>query len=322
MPRPTTGTTLQRPDLGEKAMEYYLEASQRGFIGTSILPIKNVPRQSADYPIIPIEAMLKLFDTKRAPRGNYNRSDYEFKTGTYACEEYGWEELVDDAERNLYVNYFSCDEIATMRSVDQILRNQEKRIADMLFNSAIITGTFNVVIPWNTPATCIPREDVQQGKTAMRAVSGLEPNVLVMSKKVFDQLCLAKQITDCFRYTSPFEVGTEEGKRRILAQFFGIDQVLVGNSIRDTAKKGQTKVLADMWDDEYVGLFKVARSDDMKDPCIGRTFLWTEDSPSNLITEQYREEQRRADVFRCRHNVEEALVFAGAGYLVGNIIHP
>jgi hypothetical protein len=47
----------------------------------------------------------------------------------------------------------------------------------------------------------------------MRAASGLEPNVLVMSKKVFDQLCLAKQITDCFRYTNPFEVGTEEGKK-------------------------------------------------------------------------------------------------------------
>jgi hypothetical protein len=85
MARPTSATTVQRPDLGQVAYEYMLDASQRGFIGLDVLPIFEVPEQSADYPVIPIESLLKIPDTKRAPRGNYNRGDYEFEMGIYVC---------------------------------------------------------------------------------------------------------------------------------------------------------------------------------------------------------------------------------------------
>ena len=90
MPNPTSGTTLQRPDLGALAYEFYKDAPQRGFIGLQVMPVFEVPQVSMDYPKIPIEAFMKLQKTSRARRGNYNRSDYEFETGTFKCEEHGW----------------------------------------------------------------------------------------------------------------------------------------------------------------------------------------------------------------------------------------
>lgn len=323
MPRPISTITIQRPDLGAIAYEYMLEASQRGFIGLSIFPIFETPLQSADYPIIPLESLLKLQETKRAPRGTYNRSDYEFKTGTYACIEYGWEEPVDDAEAALYRRFFDAEEVAVMRCVDVILRNQEARIAAAIMNTANITATADVAISWNTPATATPRANVNTAKQAMRAASGLVPNVIAMSKKVFDTAMMIAEITNAFQYTNPIQIGGEEVQRRLLAQYFGVDEVMVGGAIKDSAKKGQATVIADLWDDEYIALLKVSLGgNDLKEPCIGRTFLWTADSPSNLITEQYREEQSRSEVYRSRHNVAEAFVFKGAGYLLGNIIHP
>lgn len=320
MPRLPSGTTLRR-DLSTVAYEYMLEASQRGFIGLSILPIKEVNDQSANYPVIPIEAMIKLPNTKRAARGDYNRSDYKFETGTYACEEYGWEELIDDAERNLYANDIDADEIATMRAVDILLRNQEARIAAAVFNTANITQTAGVGTEWSTAATCTPRANVFTAKEAMRLASGLRPNIGVCSSVVFKNLMFADEIMDAFKYTNPVEIGGEEAQRRLLAQYFGLDEVLVGGAIKDGAKKGQAYSIADIWDDEYFGLFKVPRgtTQDMKEPVLGRTFLWTGDSPQNLTTESYREEQRRSDVIRVRHNVDEAFVFTGAGYLLSNI---
>ncbi len=323
MPRPTSATTLQRGDLGAIAYEYLLEASQRGFIGLQILPIFPVPKQSADYPIIPIEALLKLPDTKRAPRGTYGRSDYEFETGTYSCEEHGWEEPVDDVERALYATYFEAETVATMRAVDILLRSQEKRIADMVFNTGNITATADVAIAWNTAATAVPRANVTTAKAAMRAASGLEPNVAVMSKKVFDNVMLTAEIRDALKYTNPIEIGSEDFQKSLLAKYFGVDRILVGNAIRDSGKKGQSYTIADIWDDEYVGLFKISGGGpDLRDPCLGRTFLWTADSPNNIMTESYREEQRRSDIYRVRNNVDEAFVFVGAGYLLGNITHP
>ncbi len=319
MPRPTSGTDIQRPDLGMIAYEYMLESSRRGFIGLSILPLFDVPEQSADYPVIPIEALLKMPDTSRAARGNYNRSDYEFETGTYACKEYGWEEPVDEVEEKLYNRFFDAEEVAVKRATDIILRGQEKRVSDMVFNTSNLTNSA-VSTEWSTSATCTPRADVTTAKQAMRAASGLMPNKMAISLKVLENLLITSEITSALQYTNPIELGGLEMQKRVLAQYFGLDEILVGGAVYDSAKKGKTFSIADLWDDEYCLLFKGASgARDLREPCLGRTFLWEEDSPENLVVEQYREEQTRSEIYRVRNNVDECFVFAGAGYLLTNI---
>jgi hypothetical protein len=210
-----------------------------------------------------------------------------------------------------------------MRATDILMRAYEARVAAMVFNTANITATADVAIPWNTAATAVPRANVMAAKGAMRAASGLTPNVIAFSKKVFDLLMVTAEITAAFRYTNPIELGSEEVQRRLLAQYFGLDEVLVGGAIKDSAKKGQSYSITDIWDDEYAGLFKVSTGGlDLREPCLGRTFLWTGDSPQMLTAESYREEQTRSDIYRVRNNVDEAFVFTGAGYLMGNIVHP
>jgi len=319
MPRPTSATTIQRPDLGAIAYEYMMEASQRGFIGLDLLPIFEVDEQSGDYPVIPIEALLKLQSTKRAPDGTYPRSSYEFEADSYSCGENGWEERIDDVEARLYRRFFDAEEVATKRAVDVILRGQEKRISAMVFNTSNLSYSA-VSTEWSTAASCTPRADVMTGRQAMRAASGLIPNVLAMSLKVFENLLVAAEITDALQYTNPIELGGLEVQKRIIAQYFGVDRVLVGGGIYDSSKKNIAMSIADIWDDEYVGLFAVASdSPDLKEPIIGRTFLWTEDSPENLVTESYREEQTRSDIVRVRQHTDEEFVFTGAGYLLTNI---
>ena len=319
MPRPTSSTTIQRPDLSAIAYEYMLEASQRGFIGLDLLPIFEVTEQSSDYPTIPIEAILKLQSTKRTALGTYPRSAYEFETGTYSCEENGWEEKVDDVEARLYRRFFDAEEVAAQRAVDIILRGQEKRISSMLFNTSNLSYSA-VSTEWSTAATCTPRSDVNTAKQAMRAASGLMPNVIAMSLKVLENLLLTSEITSALQYTNPIELGGLEAQKRILAQYFGVDKILVGGGIYDSSKKNIAMSIADIWDDEYVGLFKVSAGGlDLKDPCLGRTFLWIEDSPENLVTESYRDEPVRADIIRVRQHTDECFVFTGAGYLLTNI---
>ena len=319
MPRPTSSTTIQRPDLGAIAYEYALAASERGFIGLELLPIFEVEEQSAEYPVIPIEAILKLQSTKRAPDGSYPRSAYEFETDNYSCQENGWEERIDDVEARLYRRFFDAEEVATQRSVDVILRGQEKRISSMLFNTSNLSYSA-VSTEWSTAATCTPRSDVNTAKQAMRAASGLMPNVMAMSLKVFENLLIASEITGALQYTDPIQLGGLEAQKRALAMYFGVQKILVGGAIYDSSKKNIAMSIADIWDDEYCGLFAVsAGGRDLKEPCIGRTFLWIEDSPENLVTESYREEQTRADIVRVRQHTDEEFIFTGAGYLLTNI---
>jgi len=325
MPRPTSGTTIQRPDLGAIAYEYNATASQRGFIGLELMPLFDVPEQSSDYPKIPIEALLKLLPSvERAANGTYQRDDWNFETGTYKCKEFGLEGRVEDTEAKLYRRFFDAEQVAVMRVTDQLLRQQEKRISGALFNTSNIPNTSNVTNEWDKPSSCTPKADVLAGKQAMRAASGLEPNALAMSKKVFENLLICAELKDYLKYTNPHLMSTFEAQKQIVAQYLDVERLLVGNAIYDSTKKGKNFTLADVWNDEYVLLAKVASgSNDLRDPCLGRTFLWTEDSPENLIVEQYREEQTRSNIYRVRHYVDDdAFVFTGAGYLLGNITQP
>lgn len=320
MPRPTSATTLQRPDLAAIAYEYALAGGERGFIGQSIFPVFDTPMQSADYPVIPIEALLKAQDTNRAPRAGYNRGDYEFETGTYACVEYGWEEAVDDVERSLYRRYFDAEEVAVMRATDILLRGFEKRVQAIVQSTSIITNTAAVGTEWDTVATCTPKSDIKTAKRAMKAATGITPNVLIMSEKVFENLMMSAEIKTYTQYTNPTLLMTREVQKRTLAMYLDMDDILIGGCQYDSTKKGQSYSLADIWDDEYVTLARVSRGGpDLREPCLGRTMLWTADSPQMLVTEQYREEQTRSDIYRVRHYVDEAIIFAGAGYILSNI---
>lgn len=320
MARPTSSTTVQRPELGTIAYEYMLEASQRGFIGAEVMPFFPVAEQSGDYPRIPMEALLTEPNTDRRARSGYARSDWEFETGNYATKERGFEEPIDDSEASLYARYFDAEEVATMRCMDVVLRGHERRVAADLFNTSNAVGNSAVSVEWSTAATCTPRADVMAGKQAMRAASGLEPNAMVISKKVFENLLVCAEIGNRFQYTAPLETRPMSAQLDALAQYFDVGRLLVGGALRNSAKKGQAFSLSDIWDDEYCSLCVLSDGgNDLRMPAFGRTFLWTADSPDPVVVETYREEQTRSDVVRARHHVDEATVFTGANYLLTNI---
>lgn len=319
MPRLKSGSTL-RQDLGQVAFEYALEASQRGFIGSILMPIFATLVQSAEYPVIPIEALLKLQETRRASRSAYGRSDYEFETGNFACKEYGWEEPVDDGEAALFRNFFDAEEIAVMRATDVLLRNQEKRIADKL-TSTTTFGTHNVSTKWSTPSTCTPRADVRDAKQSVFNATGLDCNAFFCSKKTFENILLSAEFQEATKYVSQALMEVFEVQKKLVAQYLGIDQVLVGNAVYDGAKKGQAFSATAIWPDARGAVCRIAtQPNNLKEACIGRTFLWTEDTPENLVTEQYREEQTRSEVYRVRQNTDECFVFTGSLYLMSNLV--
>ena len=131
----------------------------------------------------------------------------------------------------------------------------------------------------------------------MRAASGLTPNALVMSLKVFENVLGTDELKTYLQYTSPHLVDGVEAQRSTLARYFGVNQVLVGGAIQNTAKMGQSVSIADLWNDEYVNLCRVsAGGPNLREPVFGRTFLWEEDSPDTLVTESYRDEPKRAEI--------------------------
>jgi len=314
---PTAATTLQRPDLGELAYEYMITPSTMGLMGLDILPVFGVDEKSADYPMIPTEAVLKIQEVARADRGNYPRSDWQFETKTYACQERGWEELVGDDEWRNYARFFDLQQESVARALFVISLAQEKDIATLLFNASTFSGaTGSVTNEWDDPSNATPRADVNTAKQA--ALVDLDS--MAVSYKVFLNLINIDEVKDALKYTNPIEMGGLEMQRTMVAKYLGLDNVFVSNAKYDSKPKATATTLADVWNDEYALVFKRAEGMSLRNPALGRTFLWERDSPEILTVEEYREEQTRSNVYRVRQNADEVVQFAtGAGYLLANI---
>lgn len=301
--RTANDAAIYRPDLGIAVMEY-LEGVTMGFIGLELMPIFTTPVQASSYPVIPKEALLKIADVDRAPRGGYNRDDWEYERGTFATAEKGREELIDDTERSLFDQEAPgmADFVATRRAFNHIMRAQEKRIADKIFNATAFTP-HAVTNAWDDAALATPVDDVNAGTKAFRKQCGMLPDALVISYDTFLDLKDCDQIVDRLKYTYP-GIDLNRMTSDQLAAVFNVPRVLVGGAVYDSAGKGVDASISDIWNHEYAALVKISR--DFAAPGIGRTFLWTADSPQNPVVETYREETRRSDVFRVRHHVDEA----------------
>ena len=321
MPRPTSSTTIQRPDLGAVAYEYTMDAPNRGFIGAEIFPVFETPEQASDYPIIPIESLLKMPPSlRRQARGSYQRDDFQFETDTYSAEENGFEAPVDDTEAKLYARYFDAEAVATERATDIVMRDHEIRVAAIAFNPAIVTNTGEVSIEWDTVATCTPYEDVMDAKRTLKEATGISVNAAAMCKKVFDNIVRSAEVQGLLKYTNPIQTLGISAKLELIRQYLELEYLLVSEAQRDIAGKGLAFSLAGIWDDEYCLLFrKPGNPKNLKEPTLGRTFLWIEDSPQIITTEMYREEQTRSNVYRVRQYTDEAIMCAGAAYLLSNI---
>jgi len=315
MPAPGVDVIL-KPELAAIAYEYAMAADQRGFIAQQLLPIFEVPLQSAQYPFIPIEAMLKVRKTLRAPRSGYSRSDWQFEMKNYACQDRGLEEPLDDTERKLYMRFFDAEVVTVQRNINGMLMEKEARVAAMLCDAGNIHQNGDVSVAWTDLDNCDPRKDVMAARQVMRLGSGIRPNVLTVNEANFLNLIQCKKLNERLQYTQPIELQSMENQRRILAQYLGLNDVLVAGALEDTADKGQPHDLAEIWPADFALLaFVSSGTQDLREPCLGRSFLWTEDSPQELITEAYRDESKRSWIYRVRHNIGENFVFQGAAYL-------
>lgn len=321
MPTFTPGSAIYRPDLGAAVMEYY-EQRLQGFIGLDVMPIFRTGVQGGSYPVVPREALLKLSDVNRAPRAGYSRDDYEMERGTFQTSEKGREELLDDSERALLDQSSPglAETVATYRAYMTIMRSQEKRIADIFDNVSNFATDAAPGGVWSAKTTATPVDDVLFAVGAFRSACGMMPDALIMDYSAALELKQCESVVDRIKYTySGLDISNIGAPQ--LAQLFGVPRVLIAGAVYDSTHKGIATTIASVWNSSKVWLVKIASGMDLLEPCVGRTFLWTADSPLNPIVEQYRSEDRRSDVFRVRHHVSEELLASRntSGTAVSNV---
>lgn len=321
MPSPTTSLATQRPDLAS-LYEFDLEMSQAGFVWNRILPVIDVAQQSGAFGRIPIKQLLQTRDTARAPGAGYSRGDWKFEADSYATEEHGAEEPVDDKLAKMYRNYFDVESISTKRAFDAVLRNAEIRAAALIYNPTTFSSyTTALTNEWDDKTNATPIDDIKDLKIAVWEASGIWPDTLLINRKQFLNLRECNQIIDRLKYQGFQDVRSSQITANALAQVLDLREVIVAGEAKNSANEGQAVSIAPIWSDEYAMLFKQAQTQDMAEPCLGRTMHWSEDGSQVMGTvETYRDETVRGDIVRVRHEVQEKLIYVPTGHLISNVL--
>lgn len=324
MPSPSTSLATLRPDLAGSLEQFDLAMDREGFIGSQVLPVFDAARSAGTFGKIPLAQLLQTRDTTRAPGATYSRGSYKFEPDTYTTQEQGAEEPVDDNDRENYRDYLDAELVATARAYDAVLRNQEIRVAAMIFNATTWTGaslTTAITNEWDDAANAVPITDVEAAVRKVWENSGLWPNTLIINRHVFRNLRNCDSIIERVNAAgagSPSK--PSDITLAMLSAVFDLPRILVGGSAKNTALEGAAAAIGKIWSDEYAMVCRTAVTNDIREPCIGRTFHWAQDgSQIGGTVEEYREEQTRSDIKRVRHQVGEKTLYVQMGHLLSNV---
>ena len=224
----------------------------------------------------------------------------------------------DDTEAALFARYFDAETVAVQRATLMVLRSQERRVAARVMDTKTFKNTA-VAHAWNSYADADPLADVNRAKDYFRYSVGLKPNALIMDEDVLKHISMCDAVMERIKYTSPNAIRGELTMEQLKA-YFSLPNIIVAGAVYNKAAKRRPKEIAAIWPTDMIMLACLSSGgQNLKEPCLGRTFLWEEDSPGMLTTEQYREEQTRSDIYRVRQNTDECIQFTGAGYILTGV---
>jgi hypothetical protein len=320
-------SVITRIDLSITQAEFNLAADRLGFIGPRVLRPILVGMQSADFGKIRLTDLLQTRETLRSARAGYNEIFAEFDKNSYATEDHGLMMGLDDRELRKYRDLIDAEMFTIDLIVDGVLRKYEIDVAAAVFNTTTWAGAALTTAgtDWSHNANGTPITDVFAAREKIYEGSGLEPNALIINRKLRRDLLQNAQIIDSIRSAG---AGDSQLPGRItdqqLAEAFDLDQVIVAGSAKNKANPGQAADVERIWGSDKAMLAKVATSDNPLEPSIGHTFLWNEDGPGALgseeelavLVEEWRDENVRGSKYRARNDRGEKVMYKEAGHLL------
>ena len=288
------------------------------YIAERVMPIWTVNEQNGQWPKFRLAKGELLNDdvSLRMPGSAYQRATRAYESDTYDCKDRGLEELVDDTYRNNVARFFDAEVAAARQVLRQIRLGLEVRVSAAIINASNFTAT-NPAVDYTEAniATINFPKDVMDAVDRLNA-KGVVPNTIVLSGPLANRIKRSTIFQNFVRGNLPAGqpvIAVDSDIGRAFADL-GITSVLIGRASKNSAKKGQAFTAASVWANTHIWVGAVESGDPMNGGA-GRVVVWNKEG-GIYVTETYREEQRRSNIVRVRHNTAEKVVDGTAGELI------
>lgn len=300
---------VPRADIASAVFEAQSKDATLPFIGLELYPIFEVPARSGEYVKLEL-AGAEAYNNdalKVAPGSSRPRVTRRFTTDTFATNSYELEELLPDETSADLGRYFDVETASAGFLANQLMIAHEKRVADLLAGTSFSAISAAAAYTAGGTDTLDIAKDVDDA-AAVLAAKNVTPNTVVMSLQVFNRVRRSTKLLN--NIFGAVKAAVRPASAQEVAEALGVERVLIGRAAYNSAKKGQgTYVGSFLWSNSKIIVCRTGAGE-FTAGGLGRTLLWREDSPVPLVTETYRDEVRRSNVVRVRHNVVEKTIDA------------
>jgi len=243
------------------------------FVADKVFPRVPVLKQSDRYITYDKSEWFRDEAEERAPGAETAGGGWSIdNTPTYYSRVYGIHKDVDDQIRANATAPINMDRDATNYVAQKLLLKREKVWLDSYFKTGIWTtdldGSGADFVQWSDAAAA-PIRNIDDNKNLVAGLTGLEPNVMVVSPDVFTALKSSPDVLNRIRYTQRGLV-TED----LLATMFGVDKFLVPRGVENIAAQGAAENTSFLTSDQVL-LVYAAPNPGIYVPSGGYTFAWT-----------------------------------------------
>ena len=275
MPNPIYGDIHVDTPLTNMSVAYMQD--QTAFVADKIFPVVPVKKQSDLYFIYSRADFLRNEAAVRVYGAESKGGGYNISNAPYFCNIYAFHKDVYPTDRANADNPLSPD-IDAAEFVTQKLVLKREIDFQLRFFATGIWGTEYAGAAaaslterkyWSSSSST-PIEDIANAQVAIHAVTGKKPNTLLLGPYTYIALRNNDEVRDLLRYTQGPVVPTEA----MLAAMFGVDRVLVGSAVANSAADGATED-TDFILGKHALLCYTENAPGLKKVSAGYIFAWT-----------------------------------------------
>lgn len=280
------------------------------YIADQIFPLVPVDNQSDKYFIFTKDFWFRNSVKRRGPNGTYAEGGFELSNTNYECINKGLQfpipwETVQNQDAALDMEVDGAEWLA-----QQFMLDRESALATKIMDATAWTTetTLSGTSQWSDYANSDPIGDIETGREAVKKLIGRYPNTLVMGAEVWDKLKFHPDLLDIYKHTEKAILT----KALVAAIFDGIDRVVVGDAIINSATEGATFDGGYIWPKNALLLY-VPASPGLRVPSAGYTFVWKQQGFAIMI-EKLLERNRRRETLLADHAFDQKVVGADCAY--------
>lgn len=290
-----------------------------GFVGGNLFPTVPVGLRAGQIITFGREDFMQYTGLQRAPGAATKRVQFGYSGAPFALLDYSLEgSLPIETVQEMVANEkgFSIDGAAmaitkVMRIMDLRLEIAQAALATTFANYAASNRiTLAGTAQWSDySGTSNPSLVVENAKNAIRALTGVRPNTMVIGPTVLSALKRHPQLLEQFKYTSAQTLNMAQ-----LSEFFGVANIFSADAIQAS----DAGVISDVWG-KHVILAHTEMSGvaDMGTPTYGYTYNL---NGYPIAEDAYYERNPKTWYFPVTRSEAPVIAGADAGYMIQNAV--